>query len=212
MVAGTEPKPCVSARHHHLTVEELAVARQTTPLRVFDTVFLSGTIYTARDAAHQKIVALLDQNQPLPFSLAGAVIYYASPTTAPDALPIGSCGPTTAMRMDAFTPRLLDLGVISMIGKGERSLPVIEALKRNRAVYLCALGGAGALACRCITSCEVIAFPELGCESVKKLTVREFPLVVGIDSDGNSIFVDGPAHYLRTTAGGAVPTHPRSSR
>jgi fumarate hydratase subunit beta len=117
-----------------------------------------------------------------------AVIYYAGPTPAPEHLPIGSCGPTTSGRMDPFTPYLLDHGLCCMIGKGGRNQAVVDAMVRNHAVYLCAIGGAGALACQSIKSCEVIAFDELGCESVKRLEVEDFPLIVGIDSQGGSLF------------------------
>lgn len=166
-------------------------------LNTFDRVLLSGTIYTARDAAHKKIMALLDEGQALPFPIEGAAIYYAGPTQAPDGLSIGSCGPTTSGRMDVFAPRLLDLGLAAMIGKGERNQAVIDAIVRNGAVYLCAVGGAGALACKSIRSCEVVAFEELGCESVKKLVLKDFPLIVAIDSKGNDIFRLGRAEYLR---------------
>jgi fumarate hydratase subunit beta len=154
-------------------------------------ILLSGTVYTARDAAHKRISQLMLENKPLPFELDGAVIYYAGPTQAPENLCIGSCGPTTSSRMDVFTPALLDAGLAAMIGKGERNDKVCEAIKRNRAVYLCALGGAGALACRCITSCEVIAFDDLGCESVKRLKFKDFPLFVAIDCSGGNIFETG---------------------
>ena len=157
-------------------------------IHVRDRVLLSGTVYTARDAAHQRIAALLDEGKPLPFPIEGAVIYYAGPTQAPAGLPIGSCGPTTSSRMDGFTPRLLDLGLAGMIGKGSRSPAVVEAIRRNGAVYLCAVGGAGALACKCIKSCEVIAFEDLGCESVKRLILENFPLICAVDAAGNDIF------------------------
>lgn len=157
-------------------------------LRVRDRVLLSGTIYTARDAAHKRMTAMLEAGEQLPFALEGAVIYYAGPTRAPEGMPIGSCGPTTSSRMDVFTPLFLDRGLCGMIGKGERSAAVREAIVRNGAVYFCAIGGAGALACRAIRSCEVIAFPELGCESVKRLEIVKFPLIVGIDSRGQDIF------------------------
>lgn len=154
-------------------------------------VLLSGYVYTARDAAHKRIKQILDEGGRLPFELKGAVIYYAGPTQAPDGLCIGSCGPTTSARMDAFTPELLDAGLCGMIGKGERSEAVCEAVRRNGAVYFCALGGAGALACKCIKSCEVLAFEELGCESVKRLRLEEFPLFVAVDSQGGNIFASG---------------------
>lgn len=157
-------------------------------LRVNDRVLFSGYIYTARDAAHKRIFELIENNRELPFQIDGATIYYAGPTKAPSHLPIGSCGPTTSSRMDKFTPKLLDMGLSSMIGKGQRSPEVVEAIKRNKALYFCAIGGAGALARKCIKSCEVIAFDDLGCESVKKLYLEDFPLIVAIDSEGNDIF------------------------
>lgn len=158
-------------------------------LRAGQRVLLSGTVYTSRDAAHKRITEMLDRGEEPPYPLEGAAIYYAGPTPAPEGLAIGSCGPTTSSRMDPYTPRFLDLGLRCMIGKGKRSPEVVEAMKRNTAVYLCAIGGAGALAAKCVTRCEVIAFEDLGCESVKRLTVRDFPLIVGIDSFGGSILV-----------------------
>lgn len=157
-------------------------------LRTGDRVVLSGTVYTSRDAAHKRITQSLEAKEPLPYSLKDAAIYYAGPTPAPEGLAIGSCGPTTSSRMDVFAPRLLDEGVVAMIGKGERSRAVCDAVARNKAVYLCAIGGAGALAAKCITSCEVIAYEDLGCESVKKLMFDSFPLTVAIDCSGGNIF------------------------
>ena len=157
-------------------------------LHAGDRVLLSGTVYTARDAAHKRIMALIYNNEPLPFNLSGAVIYYAGPTPTPQGLAIGSCGPTTSSRMDPYTPTLLDMGLICIIGKGERNKAVENALVRNNAVYLCAIGGAGALASKHITSCEEIAFFDLGCESVKKLTFKDFPLICAIDSKGQNLF------------------------
>lgn len=157
-------------------------------LNVGDRVFLSGIVYTARDAAHKKIKELYDNGKELPFELKNACIYYAGPTPTPSNISIGSCGPTTSSRMDKFTPEFLDLGLRVMIGKGPRSKEVIDAIVRNKAIYFCAVGGAGALASKCITSCKVIAFEDLGCESVKELCFDKFPLTVGIDSNGNSIF------------------------
>ena len=153
-----------------------------------DRVYLSGVVYTARDAAHKRIKTMLDNGEILPFDLKNALIYYAGPTPTPEGLAIGSCGPTTSSRMDKFAPELLDCGLKGMIGKGPRSNEVIEAITRNKAIYFCATGGAGALASKHITSCEVIAFDDLGCESVKKLEFDRFPLIVGIDCNGNSIF------------------------
>lgn len=153
-----------------------------------DRILFSGPVYTARDAAHKKIRDLQQQGKSLPFEIKNSVIYYCGPTPSPPGLPIGSAGPTTSGRMDIFTPDLLDQGLCGMIGKGERSPEVRKAIIRNGAVYLCAVGGAGALAAKCIKSCEVIAFEELGCESIKKLLLEDFPLTVAIDCRGNSIF------------------------
>ena len=157
-------------------------------LHAGDYVYITGTIYTARDAAHKKLVAMIDNGEPLPFDLQNATVYYAGPTPAPEGMVIGSCGPTTSGRMDPYSPKLLDLGLKCMIGKGERKPEVIDAIVRNGAVYLCAIGGAGALAAQCVKSLEVIAFPELGCESIKRLEVENFPLIVAIDSEGNNLF------------------------
>ena len=165
--------------------------------RAGDKLLLTGTVYTARDAAHKRFMALLDEGKELPFELKNAVIYYAGPTPAPEGRPIGSCGPTTSGRMDRFAPRLLDLGLGAMVGKGERSRDVRDAIVRNKALYLCAVGGAGALACNCIKSCEVIAFEDLGCESVKRLYVERFPLVVADDCFGGDIFSEGREKYRK---------------
>lgn len=164
-------------------------------LHAGDKVLLSGTVYTSRDAAHKKIFACIDNGEPLPYQLDGASVYYAGPTAAKDGMAIGSCGPTTSGRMDVYSPRLLDMGLTAMIGKGERSDEVCRAICRNEAVYFCAIGGAGALACKCIASCEVIAFEELGCESVKKLTFDKFPLIVAIDCHGGNLFKTGRSQY-----------------
>lgn len=153
-----------------------------------DQILLSGTVYTSRDAAHKRIFALLDRGEPLPYPIEGSAIYYAGPTPAKEGMAIGACGPTTSSRMDKFAPAMLDMGLAAMIGKGPRNADVAAAIQRNGALYLCAIGGAGALACKHITECEVIAFEDLGCESVKRLTFHKFPLFVGIDAKGGSIF------------------------
>ncbi len=158
-------------------------------IKAGDRVLLSGTVYTARDAAHKRIKSMIDNGEDLPFSLKNAVIYYAGPTPTPENFAIGSCGPTTSGRMDKFTPEFLDLGLSAMIGKGPRSAEVCEAIVRNKSVYFCAVGGAGALASKCIIKCDVVAFEDLGCESVKKLEIKDFPLIVAIDSDGGNLFV-----------------------
>ncbi len=160
-----------------------------------DKVLLNGTVYTARDAAHKRIKACILNGEKLPFDLDGAAIYYAGPTAAREGMVIGSCGPTTSGRMDVYSPLLLDMGLSAMIGKGERSQEVCEAVIRNKAVYLCAIGGAGALACKCITECEVIAYEDLGCESVKRLKFEKFPLIAAIDCKGGNIFREGREKY-----------------
>lgn len=176
-----------------LHTDELAV--RLPELCAGERVLLSGTIYTARDAAHKRLFALLDENRPLPFELKGAVIYYAGPTPGQQGMAVGACGPTTSGRMDAFAPRLLGLGLAAMIGKGERSREVVDAIVRNGACYFAAVGGAGALIARCIETAEVIAFDDLGCESVKRMEVRDLPLTVAIDSQGNDLFRQGRAEY-----------------
>lgn len=166
-------------------------------LRAGDRVLLSGVVYTARDAAHKRMFQLLDEGKPLPFPLEGAVIYYAGPTPGQQGMAVGACGPTTAGRMDRFAPRLLDLGLSAMIGKGERSQEVVDAIARSGACYFAAVGGAGALIARCIQTAEVIAFDDLGCESIKRMTVRDLPLTVAVDSRGNDLFRRGRAEYQR---------------
>ena len=157
-------------------------------LRAGDRVLLSGVVFTSRDAAHKRIFELLDCGGNLPFELDGGCIYFAGPTPTPEGMVIGSCGPTTSGRMDVYSPRLLDLGLSAMIGKGERNQAVCDAIVRNKAVYFCAIGGAGALYARQIKACEEIAFKDLGCESVKKLELEDFPVIVGIDSVGGNLF------------------------
>lgn len=157
-------------------------------LHAGDRVLLSGTVFTSRDAAHKRIFESLEAGKALPYNIDGAVIYYAGPTPTPSGLAIGSCGPTTSGRMDPYAPKLLDLGLSAMIGKGERNKAVCDAIIRNQAVYLCAIGGAGALAAKCIKECQVIAYEDLGCESVKKLRIEDFPLIVAVDCHGGNLF------------------------
>lgn len=164
-------------------------------LRAGDKVLLSGTVYTSRDAAHKRIRAAVESGEKLPFDINGAAVYYAGPTAAKEGMPIGSCGPTTSSRMDVYSPMMLDMGLAAMIGKGERSEAVCDAIVRNGAVYFCAIGGAGALACKCITECEVIAYEDLGCESVKRLHFEKFPLIVTIDCAGGNLFKTGRNEY-----------------
>lgn len=180
-----------------LRLDTADLAARLSGLRAGDRVLLSGTVYTARDAAHKRLFGLLDAGEPLPFELEGAVIYYAGPTPGQQGMAVGACGPTTAGRMDGFAPRLLDLGLTAMIGKGERGPAVVDAITRNGACYFAAVGGAGALIARCIETSEVIAFDDLGCESVKRMTVKELPLTVAVDSQGNDLFRQGRAAYQK---------------
>lgn len=157
-------------------------------LKVGDEVLLNGYVYTARDAVHKKFAELISDKKELPIDIRDAVIYYAGPTPPKNGMAVGSCGPTTSSRMDQYTPLLLDMGLGAIIGKGERNDDVVAAIKKNKAVYFCALGGAGALYANCIKSCEVISFDELGCESLKKIRIENFPVFVAIDSHGGNIF------------------------
>lgn len=167
----------------------LPLSKETvSSLRAGDSVLLSGTIYTARDCAHKRLFALLDEDAPLPFDINGAFIYYAGPCPAPQGKACGSCGPTTSARMNSFAPRLLDSGLGGMIGKGEMSADVEQALVRNRCVYFAAIGGAGATYGNAVKSCECVAFPDLLSEAVYKMEITDFPLVVAFDSFGGSIY------------------------
>ena len=161
-------------------------------------LLLSGVIYTARDAAHKRLCELVEKGEPLPFDLTGSAIYYVGPTPERPGEVIGSAGPTTSGRMDAMSPRLLDLGNKIMIGKGKRDAAVKEAVVRNGAVYLAALGGAGALMAKSVETLEVIAWPDLGCEAVRRLTVRDMPLTVILDAHGGDLYQSGPAAYLES--------------
>jgi len=158
-------------------------------LRIGDRVYLSGTIYTARDAAHKRLIQALDQGEEIPVPLQGAVIYYVGPTPAPPGRPIGSAGPTTSYRMDPFAPRLYSLGLKATMGKGRRSPEVKQALQQYGGVYLAATGGAGALLSQCITKARIIAYEDLGPEAVRELSVENFPAVVANDSHGGELFV-----------------------
>ena len=166
------------------------------PLRAGDTVLLSGTVYTARDAAHKRMMELLDAGEALPFPVEGSAVYYVGPTPERPGQIIGSAGPTTSGRMDAYSPRLLDLGQAIMIGKGARNQAVKEAVVRSGAVYLAALGVAGALMAASVEELEVICWEDLGCEAVRRLTVRDLPLTVILDAHGGDLYESGPAAYL----------------
>lgn len=160
----------------------------STSLKAGDYVYLTGTIYTARDAAHKRMYEALKKGEELPFDVKNNTIYYMGPSPAREGRPIGSAGPTTASRMDKYAPSLLDLGLIGMIGKGKRNKAVHEAIVRDRAVYFAAVGGAGALLSKCITSSEVIAYDDLGTEAIRKLTVKDFSVIVVIDSEGRDLY------------------------
>ena len=157
-------------------------------LQAGDYVYITGTIYTARDAAHLRMDQTLDRGEKLPIEMEGNVIYYMGPTPAREGRPIGSAGPTTASRMDKYTPRLLDLGMTGMIGKGKRKKEVTDAIVRNGAVFFAAVGGAGALLSKCIKKAEVIAYDDLGTEAIRRLEVENFPVIVVIDSQGRNLY------------------------
>lgn len=179
---------------NHLTTP---VTREAlAPLRAGDAVLLSGTVYTARDAAHARLCALLQAGEEPPFPLSGSAVYYVGPTPAPADRPIGAAGPTTSGRMDSFSPMLIERGQLLMIGKGKRSDAVKEAIVRCGAVYLGAVGGAGAVMAASVRSARVIAWDDLGCEAVRELTVEDMPLTVVIDAQGNDLYELGPRAYL----------------
>lgn len=171
-----------------LSLHTNALPARAQDLRAGERVLLSGTVYTARDAAHKRLAALLAAGEPLPFPLEGACIYYAGPTPTRPGQVVGSCGPTTSGRMDPFTPLLLANGLCAMIGKGGRDEPTCRAIVEHGALYFCAIGGAGALAARCVRACEELAFADLGCESVKRMELEDFPLILAIDAQGGSLF------------------------
>jgi fumarate hydratase subunit beta len=166
-------------------------------LRAGDSCLLSGIIYTARDAAHKRLCALIEEGKELPIDLTDAVIYFVGPAPAKPGQVIGSAGPTTSYRMDAYSPALIALGQTGMIGKGKRSPEVIAAMKQHGAVYFGAIGGCGALLAKCIQSSEVVAYPDLGAEAIHRLEVKDFPVTVVIDSEGNNLYETGREDYLR---------------
>ena len=157
-------------------------------LKSGDYVYITGTIYTARDAAHKRMYEALQNGEQLPIDVENQIIYYMGPSPAREGRPIGSAGPTTSSRMDKYTPSLLDLKLAGMIGKGKRNQEVIDAIKRNDAIYFAAVGGAGALLSKCILESEVVAYDDLGTEAIRKLTVKDFPVIVVIDSEGENLY------------------------
>lgn len=169
----------------------------TRDLRSGDYVYITGTIYVARDAAHKRMIEALDRGEELPIDIKDATIYYMGPSPARDGRPIGSAGPTTASRMDKYAPTLLDLGEKAMIGKGKRTQEVIDAIVRNHAVYFAAIGGAGALLSKCIKKSEVVCYDDLGAEAIRKIEVEDFPVIVVIDSEGNNLYETAIKQYNR---------------
>ena len=167
-------------------------------LRAGDSCLISGVIYTARDAAHKRLCALADEGKELPFPVKDATIYYVGPTPAKPGQAIGSAGPTTSYRMDAYSPTLISLGLTGMIGKGKRGPEVIAAMQEHGSVYFGAIGGCGALLSKCIIKSEIVAYEDLGAEAIRRLEVEDFPVVVIIDSQGNNLYESGRAAYLNS--------------
>ncbi|MGN0342282.1 MAG: Fe-S-containing hydro-lyase [Roseburia sp.] len=167
----------------------------TADLHAGDYVYITGTLYVARDAAHKRMIEALEKGDKLPIDIKDATIYYMGPSPAREGRPIGSAGPTTASRMDKYAPTLLDLGQKAMIGKGKRTKEVMEAIIRNKAVYFAAIGGAGALLSKCITESEVICYDDLGAEAIRKIQVKDFPVIVVIDREGNNLYETAIQQY-----------------
>lgn len=166
-------------------------------LKAGDYVYLTGTVYTARDAAHKRMQEALDEGKELPFDVKGNVIYYMGPSPARENRVIGSAGPTTASRMDKYAPGLLDLGLIGMIGKGKRTPEVLDAVIRNHAVYFAAVGGAGAILSKCITASDIVAYEDLGTEAIRRLEVKDFPVIVVADAEGNNLYATAAEQYKK---------------
>lgn len=166
-------------------------------LKAGDYVYITGTIYTARDAAHKRMQETLDRGESLPIELENNLIYYMGPSPAREGRPIGSAGPTTASRMDKYAPQLMDLGLAGMIGKGKRSKAVLDSIMRNGAMYFAAVGGAGALLSKSITASEVVAYEDLGTEAIRKLEVKDFPVIVVVDKDGNNLYETAIKEFCR---------------
>ncbi len=173
------------------------IAEELEALNAGDIVYLSGVIYTGRDAAHKRLVQLLKENKPLPINVKDQVIFYVGPCPAKPGQVIGSCGPTSSYRMDAYAPTLLDLGLKVMIGKGPRAQSVVDSIIKNKAAYLAGVGGAGALTSACVKKAELVDFEDLGTEAIYRLEVEEFPLIVAIDTKGNNLYEIGPKKYAQ---------------
>ncbi|MDD3410152.1 MAG: Fe-S-containing hydro-lyase [Eubacteriales bacterium] len=175
--------------HSPLTKKDIA------SLHAGDTVKLSGVIYTARDAAHKRLTEALERGDELPVDLRGQTVFYAGPTPAPPGRPVGSIGPTTSVRMDPYTPAMLRYGLLALIGKGDRSAETREAIRQNGAVYFAAIGGCAAYMAACVESCDVVAYDDLGPESIKRLVVKDMPLTVVIDAEGRDFYEEGQRRY-----------------
>lgn len=172
-------------------------AETTKDLKSGDYIYITGTIYVARDAAHKRMIEALERGEELPIDIKNSTIYYMGPSPAREGRPIGSAGPTTASRMDKYAPTLLDLGEKAMIGKGKRTKEVIDAIVRNQAVYFAAIGGAGALLSKCITKSEVVCYEDLGAEAIRKIEVKDFPVIVVIDREGNNLYETAIQEYCK---------------
>jgi fumarate hydratase subunit beta len=183
----------MEAKHIHAPI----IPSEIADLKAGDLIRLTGTIITGRDAAHRRLYQMIQEGRALPVELMNQAIYYVGPCPAKPGQVIGSCGPTTSGRVDVYTPTLLDLGLKAMIGKGQRSREVVEAIIRNKAIYLAATGGAGALMAQSVKKAEVIAFPDLGTEAIHCLEVADLPLIVAIDTKGNSLYETGPRKFRR---------------
>lgn len=180
-------------RHIHAPITK----EEAKTLKAGDYVYITGTIYTARDAAHKRMWEAMERGEELPFDIRGNMIYYMGPSPAREGKPIGSAGPTTASRMDKYTPKLLDLGLGAMIGKGKRSKEVLDGVVRNSSVYFAAIGGAGAILSQRIISSEVIAYEDLGAEAIRKLKVKDFPVIVVVDSEGDNLYETALIKYRK---------------
>lgn len=195
----------VSSIHYLLEETMSKPIRLTTPLddedveklHIGDKVLLSGVLFTGRDAAHKRLFELIMEDKELPIDLKGQVIYYVGPTPAKPGKPIGSAGPTTSYRMDLYSPKLIELGLKGMIGKGNRSKDVVDAMRKHKAVYFGATGGAGALLAKRITRAEVVAYADLGPEAIRRLEVEDFPVTVINDTEGNDLYMEGIRRYSR---------------
>ncbi|MFC1728754.1 Fe-S-containing hydro-lyase [candidate division KSB1 bacterium] len=180
------------------TITPPLTVKDVEELHAGDAVRITGIMYTARDAAHKRLVELIEQGKELPFDVEGQIIYYVGPTPAKPGRPIGSAGPTTSYRMDSYSPSLIAKGQRGMVGKGERSPEVVEAMKKYKAVYFAAVGGAGALIAKSVKNAEVIAYDDLGAEAIRRIEVEDFPAVVAQDAFGGNLYVDGKENFVKS--------------